>query len=190
MRCASTGRLQPTYVTERGISIPRVVRARGRVMACHKRNVTSSYTSIPPSPSSTAHRPPEELVGARRRARLPRAGRHRPRRALRRDGVRPGRPGRRHRPDHRRRADPDSTARTSPCSPAHGTGYANLSRLITEAHRLPRSARAVEPPAASSRDGRRDDGKRVGAVREPPSLLAERPLSPSPLPPTKGEGGR
>ena len=69
-------------------------------------------------------------------------------------------------------------------------GYANLSQLITEAHRLPNEAVSRQLSATSNENGRRQTETAVGAVREPPSLLAERPLTPQPPSPRpQGKGG-
>src|SRR5215212_4761704 len=59
-------------------------------------------------------------------------------------------------------------------------GYANLSRLLTEAHRLPDGAVSRQLSAISNE---MENGKRktaVGAVHEPLLLLTARPLTPNP----------
>src|SRR5215213_10167060 len=60
-------------------------------------------------------------------------------------------------------------------------GYANLSQLITESHRLPDGAVSRQPSVLSNET---ENGKRktaVGAVHEP-LLLTARPLTPNPHP--------
>jgi hypothetical protein len=61
-------------------------------------------------------------------------------------------------------------------------GYANLSQLLTEAHRLPDGAVSRQLSALSN--------ELVGAFREPPSLVAATPPNPpTPFPPSVGGKG-